>query len=258
MSPQPSAADGDVAVTRADGVMTLTLQREAKRNALTQPMYAALVAALDRAVADDDVRAVRFRGAGADFCAGNDLDDFATALANEAPESLPVVRFLHAVIDFPKPLVAQVQGNAVGVGTTLLLHCDLTVAATNASLRLPFVPLGVVPEFASSRLLAELVGRQRATRWLLLGDPVDAVSARDAGLVAHVCEAQALDAVGNAHATRLAAMPPQALQATRALMQTAERRAELHETVDREWRKFREHLAGEEHRQAMAAYRQRR
>lgn len=241
-------------VTEREGaILTLTLDRPERRNALTQPMYAALTAALERAAGDDRVRVVRFRGAGGSFTAGNDLNDFRSALREEGVE-LPVVRFLHAVIDFPKPLLAQVRGHAVGIGTTLLLHCDAVIAAGDASFRLPFVPLGLVPEFGSSRLMVELAGLQRASRWLLTGEAFGAATAEELGLVGHVCDAVALDAVTLAWCRRYAELPPGALVAARALVRHAELRERLHHAVDDEWRVFQQRLSDPEHGEAVERF----
>lgn len=242
-----------VDTTCEGAILTLTLNRPERRNALTQPMYAALTAALEGAAGDDRVRVVRIRGAGGSFTAGNDLNDFRSALRDEGAE-LPVVRFLHTVIDFPKPLLAQVSGHAVGIGTTLLLHCDAVIAATDASFRLPFVPLGLVPEFGSSRLLVELAGLQRASRWLLTGEVFGAATAEQLGLVAHVCDGVALDAVTLAWCRRFAELPPGALIAARALLRDADFRERLHRIVDAEWRVFQQRLADPEHEQALARF----
>lgn len=246
-----------------DAILTLTLARPERRNALTQPMYSALVEALERAAVDDAVRVIRLRGSDGHFTAGNDLNDFQDAIAHDpdprAAADMPVVRFLHAVIDFPKPMVAQVEGNAIGLGTTLLLHCDAAVAATDARFRMPFVALGVVPEFASSRVLVDMVGLQRASRWLLLGEPFGVDTASSLGLVSQVCESPALEAVALAWCRRFAELPPRALMAARGLLRDRERQAVLHAVVDEEWRVFRERLDDPEHHEAVASFfRQRR
>jgi enoyl-CoA hydratase/carnithine racemase len=243
----------DIVTEVKGGILTLTLDRQDRLNALTQPMYAALDAALNDAADDDAVRVVRIRGAGGHFTAGNDLNDFRTALRREDAD-LPVLRFLHTVVDFPKPLVAQVAGHAVGIGTTLLLHCDAVIAATDASFRLPFVPLGLVPEFGSSRALIELAGLQRASRWLLTGESFSAAVAEQLGLVGHICDAVALDAVTLAWCRRYAEQPPGALQAARALMRDAEFRERLHRSIDAEWRVFQQRLADPEHEQALERF----
>ncbi|HTN13128.1 MAG TPA: enoyl-CoA hydratase-related protein, partial [Acetobacteraceae bacterium] len=143
------------------GVLELTMDRPDKRNALTRPMYTAMAEALEAAAENPAVRAVLLCGSGDGFCAGNDLADFVSGAPPLAEDS-PSRRFLRAISSHPKPIVAAVQGNAVGIGTTMLLHCDLVVLAEGARLVLPFVKLGVVPEAASSLLLPRLVGHQRA------------------------------------------------------------------------------------------------
>lgn len=238
-----------------DGVTTLTLARPEKKNALTQAMYARLVEALSEATADEAVRLVRLRGAGEDFTAGNDLHDFqAASQSGLNRDELPVAGFLHAVVDFPKPLVAQVRGNAVGIGTTVLLHCELVVAATDSRFAMPFVPLGLVPEFASSGLLPRLAGYQQAARLLLFGEPFDAAAAERIGLVAHVCEPAALEAVTLAYCRKLAALPPGAIQATKALLRPQVDRQALHALIDTEREVFSERLQSPEHRAAAEAF----
>jgi enoyl-CoA hydratase/carnithine racemase len=244
-----------VVAETSNNITTLTLNRTEKKNALTQAMYAALTEALNRAEADDNVHAVRIVGAGDDFTAGNDLNDFREAARYETSQGAPPIgRFLHAVVEFRKPLVAQVHGNAIGIGATMLLHCDLVVAASDARFAMPFVALGVVPEFASSRLLPELVGRQRAARMLMLGEPFDARAAERFGLVTEVAEPDALEETTLGLCARLAAMPPGALQATRELLRPEEERRHLHQIIDREWGLFRERLATVEHREAVEAF----
>lgn len=245
----------NIQVATEGAVTTVTLDRPDKKNALTQAMYTDLTAALAAAAADVAVHVLRLRGAGGDFTAGNDLNDFQLALEHAGdPRELPVIGLLHAVVDFPKPLVAQVRGNAVGIGTTILLHCDLVVAATDSRFALPFVALGVVPEFASSVLLPRLVGAQRAARLLLLADGFDAASAESLGLVSQICEPAALDPVTAALCRRLANQPAGAVRATRALLRPEADRRALHQAIDREWAVFRERLRTPEHRAAVAAF----
>ncbi|WP_435104808.1 enoyl-CoA hydratase-related protein [Arhodomonas sp. AD133] len=239
------------------GVRTLTLDRPEKKNALTQAMYAALAGAVDRAGRDPAVAVLRFRGEGGDFTAGNDLQDFrAISESDEAPAitELAVFEFLHAVVDCPLPMVAEVTGSAIGIGTTLLLHCDAVVASTDTTFALPFVPLGLVPEFASTALLPELVGPQRAARLLLLGDRFDAREGEALGLVSQVCEPAAVAAVADAWCRRIATLPREAVAETRALLRSPAQRARLHDVIDREARTFARRLRSEEHRQALAAF----
>ncbi|WP_018718852.1 enoyl-CoA hydratase-related protein [Arhodomonas aquaeolei] len=248
-------ADTGIHTMMHDGVCIITLMRADKRNALTQPMYAALTDAVTAAGEDPAVSVIRLRGDGADFTAGNDLNDLQVlAQAGEAVETQPVFRFLHAVVDCPRPLVAEVRGNAVGLGTTLLLHCEAVIAATDATFAMPFVQLGLVPEFGSTLLLPELVGPQRAARLLILGERFDAREGERLGLVSQVCEPPALEAVAGAWCRRIATAPAGAVAATRSLLRGPQWRARLHEAVDREAAVFAEQLNSVEHRQAVAAF----
>jgi len=163
-----------ILVSRADGVCEVRFNRPEKRNAITFAMYEALYRGLREAQADAAVRVVLLAGEGAGFCAGNDLNDFLTGPPFSAEH--PVMGFLHTLATFEKPLLAAIHGQTVGIGVTLLLHCDLVVAARSARLSMPFVALGLVPEAASSLLLPRLVGQQRAAELLLLGKPFDAAT----------------------------------------------------------------------------------
>lgn len=205
-----------VLVESAAGVRELRLNRPDKRNAITFAMYEAMERALAAADADEGARAVLLSGAGPGFCAGNDLHDFINGPSFSS--SHPVLGFLRALVTLRKPLVAAVHGQTVGIGVTMLLHCDLVVAADTTRFSMPFVSLGLVPEAASSLLVPRLVGPQRAAELLLLGEPFDAARALALGLVNRVvAEASALTEA-RALAARLAAQPPEALRATRRLL----------------------------------------
>jgi enoyl-CoA hydratase/carnithine racemase len=206
------------------GVLTLTFHRLDKKNAITAAMYAALADALDRARDDDAVRAVVVQGHEQVFTAGNDLAEFLHA--PPAGADAPVWRFLQALAGFPKPLVAAACGAAVGIGTTLLLHCDLVYAGDNARFSLPFVNLGLCPEAASSLLLPRRVGHARAAEALLLGEPFGAEQALEWGLVNRILPPQEANAVAQAQARRLAGKPLPALLETKRLL-----KAELAEPV---------------------------
>ncbi len=161
---------------REGGILTLTFHRLDKKNAITRAMYTAMAEALEAAAADDTVRVAVIQGDPTCFTAGNDLMDFLSNPPDMTPgaEPAPVVRFLDILRDFPKPLIAAVAGPAVGIGTTLLLHCDLVYAVDNAGFSLPFVNLGLCPEAGSSLLLPQIVGYQRAAEKLLFGEPFSA------------------------------------------------------------------------------------
>ena len=192
----------------ADGVCELRLNRPEKRNAITHQMYQAL--------ADQAVGAVLLSGAGASFSAGNDLNDFVSG--PEFTSAHPVMDVLRTLAAFAKPLVAAVHGPTVGIGVTMLLHCDLVVAAHGTQLTMPFVALGLVPEAGSSLLLPRLTGQQRAAELLLLGQPLDAAAAERLGLVNRVVEADRLLDEARSLALRLAQQPVEALRATKQLL----------------------------------------
>ncbi len=219
--------DAGVRIERADGVLAITLARPERRNAITVAMYAALADAVESAASDSDVRLITIGGEGQDFTAGNDLADFLTARPRD--EEIAVMRLLRALALNPKPLLVAVHGNAVGIGTTMLLHCDLVIAEDSARFSMPFVDLGLVPEAASSLLIPRLAGRRRAASWLLLAEGFGAAEARESGLVSHiVAEGAAQGALADVVA-RLLAKPTQALQATQDLL----RRAGSSEIVER-------------------------
>jgi enoyl-CoA hydratase/carnithine racemase len=205
----------DILTHTEDGILTITLNRVAKKNSLTSAMYAAISDALEAAAADPLVRVAVVQGHETIFSAGNDIGDFLKA--PPTTES-PVVRFLHTISSFPKPLIAAVCGAAVGVGTTLLLHCDLVYAGDNAAFSLPFVNLGLCPEAGSSYLLPRLMGHQRAAEALLLGDPFSAETALEVGLVNRIVPPAEVHALAHRQAQRLAAKPMGALVASKRLM----------------------------------------
>ncbi len=200
----------------ADGVCELRFNRPEKRNAITHQMYQALAAHLHAALADETVRVVLLSGAGAGFSAGNDLNDFLSG--PEFTRAHPVMDVLRTLATFDKPLVAAVHGPTIGIGVTLLLHCDLVVAAQGTQLIMPFVALGLVPEAGSSLLLPRLVGPQRAAELLLLGEPLDAARAAELGLVNRVVEADKVLDEARTLAQRLARQPAEALRATKRLL----------------------------------------
>jgi enoyl-CoA hydratase/carnithine racemase len=245
----------DIAVDRRGAVMQLTLNRPQKKNALTGAMYAALAAALQDAEEHRDVRAILLRGAGDTFTAGNDLGDF----LNDPPAGpdSPVFRFMSALGGAQKPVVAGVQGAAVGIGTTLLLHCDLVFAAEGTRFHLPFVDLGLVPEFGSSALVPALAGYRRAAEYLLLCRPFDAIAARDIGLVNDVVASDRLEAHARSAAEALAEKPPAAVRLTKNLMKLST--AGLVEAaIDAESRLFADRLRSIEAREAFAAFLEKR
>lgn len=206
----------DVLIDTADGLMTLTLNRIDKKNSLTQAMYGTIADALAQATGDGAVRAVVIQGHETIFSAGNDIGDF----LNRPPTSAnaPVQQFLRGIATFPKPLIAAVCGPAVGVGTTMLFHCDLVYAGDNAAFSMPFVNLGLCPEAASSLLVPQMMGYHRAAEALLLGEPFTAETAMEVGLVNRIVPPSEANALAQAQARKLATKPLSSLMATKRFM----------------------------------------
>jgi enoyl-CoA hydratase/carnithine racemase len=207
----------DVRIDRDGAVLAITFSRPQRRNAITVAMYSALAEAIEGAAGDPGVRVITIRGEGQDFTAGNDLHDFMSALPRDS-EDIPVWRLLRALARNAVPIVAAVQGNAVGIGTTMLLHCDLVVASRSARFSLPFVDLGLVPEAASTLLLPKVAGRRRAALYLLLAESFGAEDALDAGIVSQVVDEGELDAKLADIVATLLAKPPEALRLTQELL----------------------------------------
>jgi enoyl-CoA hydratase/carnithine racemase len=245
----------DILITRDGGVMTIELNRPQKKNAITADMYVALADALTEAREAREIRTVMIVGKPDVFTAGNDLQDFIDHPPNS--EDSPVFRFLREISHAPKPLVAAVCGAAVGIGTTLLLHCDLVFAGDNARFSLPFAQLGLVPEAASSLLLPELFGYQRAAERLLLGEPFGADEALRMGLVNAVLPADAVAGHARLQANKLAALPGAAVRATKRLMKRS-RIAAIESCMQLEGEEFRERLQSPEAREALTAFFERR
>jgi len=201
----------------ADRILRIAINRPERKNALSVDMYRALVAALESAAADPAIRVVLLYGHPQVFTSGNDLADFMDPSV-AFDEDRPVLQFLRAISTAPKPIVAAVTGPAIGIGTTMLLHCDLVYAGETARFQLPFVNLALVPEAASSHLLPLTIGYQRAAELLLLGEPFSAAKAREYGIVTEVVgDAQTLETAAAA-ATKLAAKPPAAVRLTKMLL----------------------------------------
>ncbi len=204
----------EITSTRIGQTQVIRLNRPAKMNAITRDMYAELTSALNEAAGDFGVRTVVITSEGDHFTAGNDIKDF---MANPPTEdSSEVARFLAALLEFPKPLIAAVKGNAVGVGTTMLLHCDIVIAAPSTKFSMPFTSLGLVPEAGSSKLFPELVGYQRAARIFMTGDAFSADEAKEMGLVESI--ATDPEKVAMEIAERIGHQPLQAVINTKALM----------------------------------------
>jgi enoyl-CoA hydratase/carnithine racemase len=209
----------EILVHTEDGVCTLSFNRLERKNSITSAMYASLADAVSSAAADPAVRVLVFQGHETVFSAGNDIGDFLNAPPAD-PEA-PVWRFMRALAGFPKPALASVCGPAVGIGTTLLFHCDLVYAGDNAAFSMPFVNLGLCPEFASSLLVPQMFGYHRAAEALLLGEPFMAEAALEAGLVNRVLPPTEANAYAQAQARKLAAKPLSSLIETKRLMKKA-------------------------------------
>lgn len=235
--------------TVAAGVVQITMNRPERKNALDRASYAGLIAAIAAAEADASVRAILLTGAGGTFTSGNDIKDFAmAAAAGEGPRV--AIDFLEAISTAKKPIVAAVEGFAVGIGTTMLLHCDLAFAARSATFRLPFVTLGLCPEGGSSYLLPLVAGSKKAAELLMLGETFNAETAAAAGLVNAVTEDGNAQEAGLAKAKALAALPPESLALTKMLLKRGSAQA-VAETIATEVRHFGERLKSPE---AMAAF----
>jgi enoyl-CoA hydratase/carnithine racemase len=237
-----------------DGVLVLTLKRPDKKNALTGAMYNALSDGLDRAESDDAVRAVLFQGDGDSFTAGNDLADFASQ-PKGGNGAHPAFRFVSTISQATKPLVAAVQGNAVGVGTTMLLHCDLVYLADNARLMTPFVNLALVPEAASSLLLPARIGHVRAYQMFALGEPLNAEAALACGLANAVIPQAELREKAMAAALLLTTRAAGSLASTKKLMRDHEK---IRIKIAEEGELFLQRLTSPEAKEVFAAFAERR
>lgn len=245
----------DILTEKAGGIFTIEFNRPDKKNAITAAMYQSMVDALNDAETDPSVRVILIAGKPEVFTAGNDIEDF---MKNPPTASdSPVLQFLAHISRATKPIVAAVAGNAVGIGTTLLLHCDLVYAADNARFALPFAQLGLCPEAASSLLLPQIAGYQRAAEKLLLGEAFDAETACEMGLVNKVVPADQLSALAQAQAARLAALPASSIRLTKRLMKQAQAKA-VEAQMAEEIRHFGAMLSSPEASEAFTAFFERR
>lgn len=237
-----------------NGVATIEIARPEKKNALTGAMYAQMAAALVAATADASVRAVLITGQPGIFTSGNDIDDF---MKTPAEGEAPVFGFMRALVGCDKPVVAAVTGAAIGIGTTLLLHCDFVYVSDEARLAMPFASLGLVPEFASSLIVPRLMGHVRAAEKLLLGDPFTGADAVEFGIANAVLPAG--EVVGHARrvAERFNALPPGAVRDSKMLMRRADATAVV-EAIAVEAELFAERLRGPEAQEAFSAFFQKR
>lgn len=244
-----------ITLTTQDGILTIQMNRPDKKNALTLEMYTIMAGAMRAAETDPSVRVILFTGAGGNFTSGNDLGDF-MASPPVGTES-PVWHFLSALLEAKKPLVSAVTGVAVGIGATMLLHCDLAYAGESARFMLPFINLGLVPEAGSSLLLPRFLGHVRAAELLMLGDAFDAAKAYELGFVNQVVADAQVEDLARSKAAALAARPPAALRLTKAMLKEGHADA-LAATVRQESARFIERLSSPEAAEALQAFMERR
>jgi enoyl-CoA hydratase/carnithine racemase len=243
-----------VLVSREGAILRLTFNRPEKKNALDRACYLALIGALAAASLETQIRVVVFAGAGGDFTAGNDLADFRNFLAS--PADFPALAFVRALATFEKPMVAAVTGDAVGVGATMLFHCDLVYASPDARLRMPFVDLGLVPEAGASLLVPQRLGMARASQYLLLGETLSGEEAHRLGVVNGLAPPDRVVDKALTAAQALVAKPPEALRAARRLLRGDP--AALVARIDEEAALFAKALATPETRERLAAFFSRR
>ncbi|HET9181404.1 MAG TPA: enoyl-CoA hydratase [Candidatus Angelobacter sp.] len=244
----------NVVTIAKDRILTIRMNRPEKKNALTRAMYIAMTEAILQAEQDPAVRVILLAGADNCFTAGNDIADFAAASPGEAPVAIDYLRALAAV---EKPVVAAVAGFAIGIGTTMLLHCDLVYAAETARFQLPFVNLGLCPEAGSSVILPAMMGHHRAAELLLLGEPFGVDLARELGLVNRVFDPHELMSAAVERSHQLAEKPPVSLRSTKMLLKSGTKEA-IAAALDRETGQFAALLQGPEAKEAMSAFLERR
>ncbi|WP_375284494.1 enoyl-CoA hydratase [Marinicauda pacifica] len=238
-------------------VRVIRFDRVAKKNAITRAMYSAMARALEEASGDAAIRVVVIAGQDGVFTAGNDLVDFMEAPPHiGGADTPPVEDFMRALMGCSKPVIAAVDGMAIGIGTTLLLHCDLAYASSRAVFKTPFVDLALAPEFGSSQILPGLLGRSVASELLLLGESWDAGTAKARHLVSDVFEAETLEDEVMTRARALAAKAPSAIRAAKSLMTSPSE--DLMERIKREGELFAELLRSEEFKEAVGAFMERR
>jgi enoyl-CoA hydratase/carnithine racemase len=244
-----------ILIEMAEGILTLTINRPEKKNAVTNEMYTGLCQGFTEAARAAKIKVVLIKGSGGVFTSGNDLKEFSIFIQN--PGQFKEFRAFHLMkqlIGFPKPVVAAVNGLAVGFGTTILLHCDAVVAGRSAMFSLPFVKLGLVPEFASSYALPLMAGRVRASHVLMLGEPFGVEEARQMGIVSLVCEDGDVEAKALAICQQFVNLPARTLRTIKGLINPPERQEKMSIVLDEEMRLFQEGLTSAEHREAVAAF----
>lgn len=241
----------DLLIGKSEGILTIEFDRSAKKNAITSAMYQSMADALDDAENDSAVRVILFTGKPQIFSAGNDLEEFLKSPPRDGAN--PTFRFMQNLSGATKPVMAAVAGDAIGIGATLLLHCDLVYAAEDARLSLPFVRLGLCPEFASSFLLPRVAGYQRAAEKLMLGEPFSASEAQSCGLVNKVLPAEQLLPFALAQAKKLCALPASSLRITKRLLK-ADSSSAVSARMEEEVKAFAAMLNAPEAKEAFAAF----
>jgi enoyl-CoA hydratase/carnithine racemase len=243
----------DILTERSGSVLRIQLNRPEKKNAMTNDMYVTLAELLNAAAQDEQIRVVLWHGAGDSFCAGNDVVDF----LKTPPGSLPQVPLMKAFVNFDKPLVAAVHGSAIGSGTTMLTHCDFVYAGESAKFQLPFINLGLTPEFGSSYSLPARLGHLRASELLLLGLPFGAARALELGLVTRVVPDKDLLATATQTAQQLAAKPAEALRTSKKLLKGSSR-GPIEEAIRVENEAFAALLQSPDAKEALTAFLEKR
>jgi len=242
-----------IQASNQDGVTSIRFNRPEKKNAITADMYQSLADAIDGANADPDIRCILFLGNNGAFTAGNDIADFAQiAMSGGERTSMAVFEFLQRIIISQKPMVAGVDGMAIGVGTTMLLHCDHVIASQNASFLTPFVDLGLVPEAGSSLLAPRLIGHQRAFSLLAMGEKFTPQMAKDAGLVSLIVSSDDLETTATDAARAIASKPPEAMAITRTLVRGD--RSDILSRMHEEAELFGQRLQSDEAKKAFMAF----
>jgi enoyl-CoA hydratase/carnithine racemase len=241
----------EIITERSGSILRVQLNRPAKKNAMTSSMYVTLAELLDKAAKDDRIRVVLWHGAGDSFCAGNDLEDF---MKNPpGPGESPQARLITALINFEKALVAAVHGAAIGGGTTMLMHCDFVYAGESAKFHMPFINLGLVPEFGTTCSVPARIGHIRAAELILLGLPFDARRAAELGIVTRVVPDQKLLGTATETAQKLAEKPAGALQACKRLMKQSSRE-QIEQAMRLENEEFAARVRSADAKEAFAAF----
>lgn len=244
-----------VLIKQTDAILELTMNRPEKKNAITASMYATMAEQLENANTNADIRVVIIKGAGESFTSGNDLNDF---LQNPpTDDSSSVSRFLRAIMSFEKPLIAAVNGVAIGIGTTMLLHCDFAFASTNALFQMPFVDLALVPEAAASYLLPQLMGQRKAAELLMLSKKFGADEAKELNIINQATSPEELDIMAMQTAKHLTQKAPEALRLSKMLLKKANAQI-IAETMKTEGALFMERLQSPEATEVMQAFMQKR